>query len=80
MPKIVELKKVNTSLNLEKIEDKFNKVIYSDEWQRLQAAYNKSTTVLMFGHGGNMAVADHAAIDGSRLTDKKYYSSWKRCT
>lgn len=70
MTKIVELKKVNTSLNLEKIEDKFNKIISSDEWERLQAAYNKSTTVFMFGHGGNMAVADHAAIDGSRHTDK----------
>ena len=57
-------------IELENIEDKFEKVVSSPEWKELQIAYNKSTHVLMFGHGGNMAVADHAAIDSSRLTNK----------
>ena len=26
--------------------------------------------IFLFGHGGNLGVADHAAIDMSRLTDK----------
>ena len=70
MSKIVELRKADTKLNLENIEDKFSKIISSEEWGKLQEAYNKSTNVFMFGHGGNMAVADHAAVDSSRLTDK----------
>ncbi len=57
-------------IDLENIEEKFNKVVSSDEWKKLQKFYNESTHVFMFGHGGNMAIADHAAIDSSRLTDK----------
>jgi len=57
-------------LDLENIESKFKKIVSSEEWKKLQKAYNKSTHVFMFGHGGNMGVADHAAIDSSRLTDK----------
>ena len=57
-------------INLENIENKFEKIVSSEEWKKLQELYNKSTHVFMFGHGGNMAVADHAAIDSSRLTNK----------
>ena len=57
-------------IDLENIESKFTKVTSSKEWKKLQKLYNKSTHVFMFGHGGNMAIADHAAIDSSRLTDK----------
>ena len=57
-------------LNLEKIESKFKKIVSSTEWKHLQNKYNQSEHVLMFGHGGNMAVADHAAVDSSRLTSK----------
>ena len=70
MSKIVELRKTNTKLNLENIEEKFSKIISSEEWGKLQEAYNKASNVFMFGHGGNMAVADHAAVDSSRLTNK----------
>ena len=70
MSKIVKLDNLNSPLNLEKIEDKFNNIINSTEWKKLQQAYNKSNNIFMFGHGGNMAVADHAAVDSSRLTDK----------
>ena len=57
-------------LSLENIESRFEKIVSSEEWKLLQEKYNSSEHILMFGHGGNMAVADHAAIDGSRLTDK----------
>ena len=57
-------------INLENIEEKFKKVVSSEEWKTLQELYNNSTHVFLFGHGGNMAIADHAAVDSSRLTDK----------
>ena len=49
-------------IDLENIESKFAEVTSSEEWGELQSLYNKSTHVFMFGHGGNMAIADHAAI------------------
>ncbi len=57
-------------IQLENIEEKFNKIIKSKEWDKLQTAYNNATNIFFFGHGGNMAVADHGAIDSSRLTNK----------
>ncbi len=57
-------------IKLENIEDKFNKIIETEEWLKLQKSYSNATNVFFFGHGGNMGVADHAAIDSSRLTDK----------
>ena len=57
-------------IDLENIESKFNTIVSSEEWVKLQELYNKSTHIFLFGHGGNMAVADHAAIDSSRLTNK----------
>ena len=57
-------------INLENIEDKFYKIIKSKEFIDLQDQYNKASHVFFFGHGGNLGVSDHAAIDASRLTDK----------
>ena len=48
MSKIVELRKTNTKLNLENIEEKFSKIISSEEWGKLQEAYNKASNVFMF--------------------------------
>ena len=70
MSEVVKLNSFQSPLNLEEIEDKFNRIIKTDEWKRLQLAYKNSKNIFMFGHGGNMAVADHAAVDSSRLTDK----------
>ena len=57
-------------VNIENIERKFINMIESTEFKKLQEYFNDSTTIFYFGHGGNMAIADHAAIDTSRLTDK----------
>ena len=38
--------------------------------EKIQEKYNKAEHIFLFGHGGNLGVADHAAIDMSRLTDK----------
>jgi D-sedoheptulose 7-phosphate isomerase len=59
-----------TMLQLENFEDKFEKVINSKEWKLLEGHFKKATHIFIFGNGGNLAIADHAAIDISRLTDK----------
>ena len=57
-------------LNVENFDIKFKKIGKSKEFKQLQEKYNRAEYIFMFGHGGNLGVADHAAIDGSRLTDK----------
>tara|TARA_B100000131_G_C18110279_1_gene609372 strand:+ start:814 stop:1797 length:984 start_codon:yes stop_codon:yes gene_type:complete len=57
-------------LNIENFDVKFKKIVNSNEWKQFQDVFNKSKNVFIFGHGGNMGVADHAAIDMTRLTDK----------
>ena len=41
------------------------------EWSSLQDSFNKSKTIILVGHGGNLAVADHIAVDITRLTNYK---------
>jgi len=57
-------------LDLENIEETFKRIVNSSEFSKLQEYYNSCEHIFFFGHGGNMAVAEHAAIDNSRLTDK----------
>ncbi len=57
-------------LDVENIENKFNNIIKTKEFNKLQDSYNKCKHIFFFGHGGNLGVADHAAIDASRLTNK----------
>tara|TARA_A100001515_G_scaffold143839_1_gene146115 strand:- start:14419 stop:15021 length:603 start_codon:yes stop_codon:yes gene_type:complete len=59
---------------MENFEDKFEKIVNSKEWVRLERSFKSATHVFLFGNGGNLAVADHAAIDISRLTDKNAIS------
>jgi len=61
-------------LNIENIESKFETVVKSKEWISLEDKFKKATNIFIFGNGGNLAVADHAAIDISRLTDKNAIS------
>ncbi len=61
-------------LDIENIESKFNSVINTCEFRELQTVYNKAKHVFFFGHGGNMSIAEHAAIDASRLTNKNVYA------
>lgn len=56
-------------LNFENIGDKFLEVINTKEWVELQEKFNKCTDVFILGHGGNLGVADHAAVDISRLSN-----------
>ena len=56
-------------LNFEKLDEKFVKVVNSTSWKELQKKFNKSDEIYVLGHGGNLAVADHAATDISRLSN-----------
>jgi hypothetical protein len=57
-------------LDIEQFDSKFRGIASSPEFKKLKEIYNNATHVFYFGHGGNMSIAEHAAIDASRLTDK----------
>ena len=57
-------------VNIENFDRKFNSIGRTNEWKELQRKFNDAEHIFLFGHGGNLGVADHAAIDISRLTDK----------
>ena len=61
-------------VNFEKIDDKMNDIIKTDEWDQLITKFNSKKNIILFGHGGNMAVCDHGSIDIGRLTDKATFS------
>ena len=56
-------------LNMESIEQKFYNTIESEEWLALQEKFNNCNDIFVLGHGGNLAVASHAAIDITRLSN-----------
>tara|TARA_R100000697_G_scaffold93766_1_gene105656 strand:+ start:522 stop:1502 length:981 start_codon:yes stop_codon:yes gene_type:complete len=57
-------------VEFENFNHKFESIVKSDEWQKVEKLFNSKKTIYMFGNGGNMGVTDHAAVDMSRLTDK----------
>ena len=57
-------------LNIENIETVFDRVIQTQEWDSLQNQFNNSKEIYLAGNGGNLAIADHGAIDMTRHTDK----------
>ena len=56
-------------LNFENIGDKFLEVTNTKEWAQLQEKFNDCVDIFVLGHGGNLGVADHAAVDISRLSN-----------
>ncbi len=56
-------------INFENIGEKFVQVIHTKEWDELQEKFNKCNDIYVLGHGGNLAVADHAAVDMTRLSN-----------
>jgi len=57
-------------VSIENFESKFKQIGNSAKWRELQQTFNEAEHIFLFGHGGNLGVADHGAIDMSRLTDK----------
>jgi len=60
----------NSILDVKGFDSKFESVLQTSEWDKLQKEFNSSSRILIVGNGGNLAVADHAAIDIARLTNK----------
>jgi phosphoheptose isomerase len=56
------------ALNIEKLSDRFYEVVNSPEWKEFQEKFNNCDDIYVLGHGGNLAVADHTAIDITRLS------------
>jgi len=56
-------------LNFENLDEKFVKTVNSCAWKELQEKFNRCDEVYVLGHGGNLAVADHAAVDITRLSN-----------
>ena len=56
-------------LNFENIGDRFVQVVHTNEWEQLQKKFNDCVDIYVLGHGGNLAVADHAAVDMTRLSN-----------
>lgn len=56
-------------LNFENIGERFVKVVNSSEWKHLQEKFNRCNDIYVLGHGGNLAIADHAAVDITRLSN-----------
>jgi phosphoheptose isomerase len=50
-------------------DDLFIKAVQTPEWAALQEKFNNCNDIYVLGHGGNLAVADHAAVDMTRLSN-----------
>ena len=59
----------NSRINIESIGSRFDEITTSKEWNDLQQKYNKCDDIFVLGHGGNMGVADHTAVDMTRLSN-----------
>ena len=56
-------------MNIENIGHRFTEIVNTPEWKELQEKYNKCNDIYVLGHGGNMGVADHTAVDMTRLSN-----------
>jgi|TARA_A100001515_G_C4591478_1_gene216123 phosphoheptose isomerase len=56
------------ALNIEGMGDRFYQIIGSPEWKEFQEKFNNCNDIYVLGHGGNLAVADHTAVDITRLS------------
>ena len=59
---------MDSSLDIENIGEKFTQIIASPEWLELQEKFNNCDDIYVLGHGGNLAIADHTAVDITRLS------------
>ena len=60
----------NQGLSKPNLDSSFEDIINNPSWKSLEYSFSVSSRIALIGNGGNLAVADHAAIDISRLTNK----------
>ncbi len=58
-------------MDMERVSKALDAVHQSLSWQNAVKAFSDSRHILYIGHGGNLAIADHAAIDCTRVTKGK---------
>ena len=56
-------------LNFVNLGDLFIKVVQTPEWAELREKLNSCNDIYVLSHGGNLAVADHTAVDMTRLSN-----------
>jgi phosphoheptose isomerase len=54
--------------DFKRIEKEYLNVLSSEAWRKACRKFKQSKIILYYGHGGNLGVGDHAAIDVCRLT------------
>jgi hypothetical protein len=57
-------------VDMENLYEKFSTLIETPEWVKLENDFVDLDHIFIVGNGGNMSIADHAAVDISRITDK----------
>jgi hypothetical protein len=57
-------------LNSDSLDQLFVDLLKTPQWHDLKTSFNKSSLVFIVGNGGNLAVADHGAVDITRLSQK----------
>ena len=55
--------------DIENLEQKFRDTVNSAEWSEFQEKFNNCDDIYVLGHGGNLAIADHTAVDITRLSN-----------
>ena len=54
--------------DFKKFDAAYNDIMQSDDWLKACEFYKSSKIILFYGHGGNLGIAEHAAIDVTRIT------------
>ena len=62
--------KQNIIPGFENFGEKFQSILESEEWIKLEKDFISAKRIFLVGNGGNLAVCDHGAIDIARLTNK----------
>jgi len=57
-------------LGTESLDSLYQSVISRPPWKLLESDFALSTRIFIIGNGGNLAVADHMAVDITRLSGK----------
>ena len=63
-------KKQNIIPGFNNFGEKFQSILQTKEWSKLENDFITSSRIFLVGNGGNLAVCDHGAIDIARLTNK----------
>ena len=58
-------------LEIGNIDKLIEELKQNQEWNDLQQKFNDCNSIVYVGHGGNLAIADHIAVDTVRLTQNK---------